>query len=335
MMGATSEAETKSVSSDRPLPAWIAADPASLRLLELVRKAADLRSTVLILGESGTGKDQLAQLLHFLGPRRHAPVVTIACASLPAELLESELFGYERGAFTGAFQSKPGRLELAGAGTLVLNEIDALSLSLQAKLLRVIEERSFERLGGRSAIHIEARLVAITNVDLEQAVARHSFREDLYYRLFVLPLTIPPLRERRGDILPLAEHFLREGDRDHSRRLSPAVQRALEVYAFPGNVRELRNFLSRARMWSERDELQLDDFPSALQERSAPQPEQTLEELEKKHIAAVLHRFRGRKQAAAAALGITPKTLLEKRRRYGLDLPWTDRIPPGVLRPKS
>ena len=160
-----------------PLPVWIAADAASLKLLETVRKAAGLPSTVLILGESGTGKDQLAQLLHFLGPRRHQPVVKIDCAALPEELLESELFGYEKGAFTGAYQAKPGRLEMAGEGTLVLDEIAALSLPLQAKLLRVIEEKQFERLGGHTSIRIEARLLALTNVDLEKAVARREFRE--------------------------------------------------------------------------------------------------------------------------------------------------------------
>src|SRR6185312_3126408 len=191
------------------LPVWIAADPASVKLLELVHKIADTASTVLILGESGSGKDQLAQLLHFSGARRHEPIVKIDCASLPAELIESELFGYEKGAFTGAYQAKPGRLEMAGQGTLILDEIASLSLPLQAKLLRVIEEKSFERVGGHATIQIDARLVALTNVDLERAVAQRAFREDLYYRLFVLPVVIPPLRGRREDILPLVDHFLR------------------------------------------------------------------------------------------------------------------------------
>lgn len=317
-----------------PLPVWIARDPASLALLEMVRKAAGLPSTVLILGESGTGKDQLAQLLHFLGPRRHAPMVKIDCAALPAELLESELFGYEKGAFTGAYQAKQGRLELAGEGTLVLDEIAALSLPLQAKLLRVIEEKRFERLGGHTAIHIQARLLALTNVDLEKAVARRDFRADLFYRLFVLPMQVPPLRERRGDILPLAEHFLRELDHEHAARLTAEARQALGQYGFPGNVRELRHLLSRALMMASGPELGADDFPAYVRQAAAEAaPEKSLQEVEKEHIAAVLQRFRGRKQMAAAALGISPKTLLEKRRKYGLDAAWTDRLPPGVFSP--
>ncbi|MGH9487191.1 MAG: sigma-54 interaction domain-containing protein [Terriglobales bacterium] len=320
----------------RPLPVWIAQDPASAQLLEVVRKAAGLPTTVLILGESGTGKNQLAQLLHFLGPRRHAPVVKIDCASLPADLLESELFGYEKGAFTGAFQAKPGRLELAGQGTLILDEIAALSLPLQAKLLRVIEEKSFERLGGHTPIQIEARLLALTNVELEKAVARRDFREDLYYRLFVLPLQIPPLRDRRSDILPLAEHFLRERGREHAAHLSDEAREALTQYNFPGNVRELRNLLSRALIWNSGAELGLADFPPSLRQAITLAPTaKSLEEVEKEHIAAVLQLFRGRKQQAAAALGISPKTLLEKRRKYGLDPPWTDKLPAGVLGPKD
>ncbi|MGH9475562.1 MAG: sigma-54 interaction domain-containing protein [Terriglobales bacterium] len=322
--------------TQRPLPVWIAEDPASVQLLEIVRKAASQPTTVLILGESGTGKDQLAHLLHFLGPREHAPLVKIDCASLPADLLESELFGYEKGAFTGAYQAKPGRLETAGEGTLVLDEIAALSMALQAKLLRVIEEKTFERLGGRTSIRIQARLLALTNVELEQAVARRDFREDLYYRLFVLPLQVPPLRERRGDILPLAEHFLSERGREHGVKLSPEVRRALEAYHFPGNVRELRNLLSRALIWSKQPELTLEDFPPYVRLAGEATPTvKTLREVEKEHIAAVLQRLRGRKQATAKALGISSKTLLEKRRRYGLDAPWTDKLPAGVLRPKE
>ncbi|HUX68353.1 MAG TPA: sigma-54 dependent transcriptional regulator [Terriglobales bacterium] len=310
------------------LPVWIASDPASAALLEMVRKVAATRSTVLILGESGCGKDLLAQLLHFLSPSRHEPLVKIDCTSLPAELIESELFGYEKGAFTGAFQAKPGRLELAGEGTLVLDEIAALSLPLQAKLLRVIEEKSFERLGGRAAIRIQARLLALTNVDLEQAVARRQFREDLYYRLFVLPLRVPPLRERRLDILPLAHYFLASLGGDRSLTFAPPLCQALEAYAWPGNVRELRNLVNRAVIWSSQPELGLAEFPPYLaQGAAAPAEVPSLAQMEKEHIAAVLQRFQGRKQQAAAALGISPKTLLEKRRKYGLDLPWTDRLP--------
>src|SRR5574340_164309 len=178
------------------LSAMVFADPASQRLLEQVRSLAASPATVLIRGESGTGKDLLATLLHYLGPQREGPLVKIDCASLPLELLESELFGYEKGAFTGASQSKPGRLELASGGTLVLDEVAGLSPAMQAKLLRVIEEKRVQRLGGTREIAVEARIIALTNTDLESAVARHAFREDLYYRLNVIPVLVPPLRER-------------------------------------------------------------------------------------------------------------------------------------------
>lgn len=315
------------------LPVWIASDPASVKLLELVDKMAPNSSTVLILGESGCGKDLLAQRLHFLGPRRHHPIVKIDCTSLPEELIESELFGYEKGAFTGAYQAKPGRLEMAGEGTLILDEIASLSLLLQAKLLRVIEEKRFERLGGHQPIQIDARLIALTNIALDQAVAQRTFREDLYYRLFVLPLQIPPLRERRADIIPLAEYFLATLPNGRGAKLAAPARAALANYAFPGNVRELRNLLSRALIWGTQPELRLADFPDYLSAGAEGHGLESLEEIEKQHIAAVLDRCQGRKQEAAKVLGISPKTLLEKRRRYGLDLPWTDRLPDGVLKP--
>ncbi|MGH9482418.1 MAG: sigma-54 interaction domain-containing protein [Terriglobales bacterium] len=318
--------------TESPLPVWIARDSASIKLQELVCKIASMPSTVLILGESGSGKDLLAQMLHYLGPNRHEALVKIDCASLPAELIESELFGYEKGAFTGAYQTKPGRLELAGNGTLVLDEIAALSLPLQAKLLRVIEEKAFERLGGHSAIRIQARLLALTNVDLQQAVARRQFREDLYYRLFVLPLPVPPLRERKEDILPLAEYFLeRLSGGERKATLAEPLQRALLEYAFPGNVRELRNLLNRALVWNPQGELTLAEFPPYLMRAAEPgEAAKSLEEVEKDHIAAVLQHCKGRKQLAARTLGISAKTLLVKRRKYGLDLPWTDRLPASI-----
>jgi len=325
----------------KALPPFIAADPASIKLAAMVAKIAPTAATVLILGESGTGKDQLAQRLHFLSPRRHEPLVKIDCSSLPNELIESELFGYEKGAFTGAYQAKPGRLEMAGQGTLILDEIAALSLPLQAKLLRVIEEKTFERLGGHATIQIQARLLALTNIDLQRAVAQRAFREDLYYRLFVLPIVVPPLRERPADILPLAEHFLHiAASAPTGITLAPELRQALQAYAYPGNVRELRNLVNRALIWgggaahdsndasggAPAAALTLASFPTYLA-AAAADADLRLEAVERTHIAAVLQRFRGRKQDAAAALGISPKTLLEKRRRYHLDQPWTDRVP--------
>src|SRR6201997_3639969 len=216
-----------------PRMPWIAEDPSSKGVLELARKVAETSTTLLITGESGTGKDHLARLIHELGPRRDAPFLKIDCASLPQELVESELFGHERGAFTGAVERKLGRLEMAGAGTIVLDEVAALSTSIQAKLLRVLEERSFERLGGTETLAIEARLIALTNADLQRAVAAKRFREDLYFRLSVLNIHVPALRERAADILPLADYILARLATIHARpeaKLSDPARRALAAH---------------------------------------------------------------------------------------------------------
>ncbi|HTK95715.1 MAG TPA: sigma-54 dependent transcriptional regulator [Terriglobales bacterium] len=300
---------------------FVARDPLTLKLLEQVQKVAATEATVLIRGESGTGKDLLAALIHFVSPRAAEPFVKIDCAALPQELVESELFGYEKGAFTGAAQLKKGRLELAGSGTLVLDEIAALSMPAQAKLLRVIEERQFDRLGGSRTVRVEARIIALTNIDLEHAVARKTFREDLYYRLNVVPLTLPPLRERPLDVRPLAEHLLAQLCDVHRKpkmTFAPAVLRALEAYPFPGNVRELRNLLERAVVYGTTNELQPDDLPAHVAHGAAAK-RQTLADLERAYIAEILDFTRGRKSKAAAILGISRKTLLEKRKRYGLD----------------
>lgn len=306
------------------ISAWIAADPKSLHLLEQARKIATGTSTVLISGESGVGKDLLASLLHYLGPNAQEPLVKIDCASLPHELVESELFGYERGAFTGATQTKHGRLELAGAGTIVLDEVAALPLAVQAKLLRALEEKSFHRLGGTRAVHVAARIVALTNADLAEAVARGAFREDLYYRLNVLPLSIPPLRERPADIRPLARRLLSqlaEPHRGPARTFSADALAALERYPFPGNVRELRNILERALVASSAPEISLDALPAHVRQaaQGRDRHKMTLQELERAYIAEILDYTRGKKSKAAAILGISRKNLLEKRKRYGLD----------------
>src|ERR1700735_3625151 len=222
---------------------WIAADPASRRVLELAEKVAGAATTVLITGESGTGKDQLARWIHQRSPRHDAPLLKIDCASLPSELVESELFGHERGAFTGAVARKPGRLEMAQTGTIVLDEVAALTSGMQAKLLRVLEERTFERLGGTETLHMEARLMALTNTDLTKAVAAGRFREDLFFRLNVLAIVVPPLRERRADVVPLASHFLARLAPVHGRleaSFDPKALEMLQAYAWPGNVRELK-----------------------------------------------------------------------------------------------
>ena len=304
------------------LDRYICEDTASQRLLEQARRVAKTHSTVLIRGESGVGKDHLASVLHFLGESRDEPFIKIDCASLPHELLESELFGYERGAFTGATHRKRGRMELAGHGTVVLDEIGTLTPAMQAKLLRVLEERTFDRLGGTKPVRLDARLVTMTNVDLERAVAQHSFREDLFYRLNVVPLVIPALRERPKDIVPLARMFLEQLSEVHRRRrvtLSSDASRALERYSFPGNVRELRNMLERAVVLGTSSEITVEDLPAHLRQASTTSRRPSLEELERAYIAEILDFTRGKKSKAAEILGITRKTLLEKRKKYELD----------------
>ncbi|MCU1283857.1 MAG: sigma54 specific transcriptional regulator, Fis family [Acidobacteriales bacterium] len=308
------------------IAAYAAADPTSLRLIESAKKVAAAASTVLIHGESGTGKDLIASLIHYLGPSPEHPLVKIDCASLPHELLESELFGFERGAFTGANQMKRGRLELAGNGTLVLDEISALSLAMQAKLLRVIEERRFDRLGGTRPIVVSARIIALTNVNLADAVARRTFREDLYYRLNVVPLELLPLRERTADIPVIAARLLTLLAEQHRRphlHLAPDALAALRSYAFPGNVRELRNLLERtlinAPTLANDSFVTLGDLPVHVRSSSGgAKSKPSLEQLERAYIAEILDYTRGKKTKAAEILGISRKTLLEKRKKYQL-----------------
>ncbi len=280
---------------------WIAVDPASLQLLELAKKVAVAPATLLITGESGTGKDHLARLVHELGPRRDAPFLKIDCASLPPQLVESELFGHERGAFTGAVERKLGRFELGGNGTIVLDEVAALSPGAQGKLLR----------------------------------KSGSFREDLYFRMNVLTLEVPPLRERRADILPLSNHLLLTVRSVHVRpnaQLSDSARRMLAGYAWPGNVRELRNALERAVVFSrpgpstapaKSDLLEPGDFPENVRAAApgAASPVaglRFLEEVEREVIAATLEATHYQISRSAVALGISRKTLLEKRKKYGL-----------------
>lgn len=314
---------------------WIAEDPASLRLLELAKKVAAAPTTLLITGESGTGKDHLARLVHELGPRRDAPYLKIDCASLPPQLVESELFGHERGAFTGAVERKLGRFELGGSGTIVLDEVAALSSNAQSKILRVLQERSFERLGGTETLKIEARIIALTNVDLPAAVKAGGFREDLYFRLNVLTLTVAPLRERRADILLLADHLLaglRSTHGRHHAQLSESARRMLAAYSWPGNVRELKNALERAVVFSsvvrgaaggENDILEPENFPETVRAAAAGAASpvaglRSLEDVEREVISATLEATHYQISRSAEILGISRKTLLEKRKKYGL-----------------
>ena len=306
---------------------WVAHDPASLRVVELAQKVADASTTLLITGESGTGKDHLARLVHELGPRRDAPYLKIDCASLPQELVESELFGHERGAFTGAVERKLGRLELADSGTIVLDEVAALTSGIQAKLLRVLEERTFERLGGTETLRIDGRLIALTNTDLSAAVAAGRFREDLFFRLNVLTIQVPSLRMRPADILPLAEHLLARLSVVHGRigvSLSEEARHALQAYSWPGNVRELKNAIERGLVFSKGPTLGPEDFPESVRLAGGGAAGQqsrlrSLEEVEREVIAATLEATRYKITKAAEILGISRKTLLDKRKKYGLN----------------
>jgi DNA-binding NtrC family response regulator len=236
------------------------------RLFKVVQRAAETDSTVLITGESGTGKELIARAIHTLSRRRERPFVAVHCAALSESLLESELFGHERGAFTGALKTKIGRLEQADGGTLFLDEVGELSPAVQTKLLRALAERSFERVGGLATLHVDLRVVAASNRDLPKAIAEGRFREDLYYRLNVVTLDAPPLRERAGDVRLLAELFVKEKSvelRTTPRRLSPDAIAALEAYDFPGNVRELENLIERAIVFSDNEELGVADLPLA------------------------------------------------------------------------
>lgn len=303
---------------------WICKDPASQRLFELAERVAPVPATVLITGERGTGKDYLARLIHELGPRRDTPYIKIECESLPPPLLESELFGHERGAFPGAAERKPGRFELDARSTIVLDEVAVLTASTQARLLRVMEERVFERLGGKEHLRAEARIIALTNVDLATAVKQGRFREDLYYRLDLVKIWMPPLRERRADILALAEHLLAGMGATHGRpkiRLSEPAKAILERYRWPGNVRELRDTLKAAVICGQGEMLEAEHLPAHLRANlDGNHPEagsRSLEDIEREAIEATLKATRNQIGRSAKILGISRKTLLEKRKKYG------------------
>lgn len=302
----------------------VAASPAMRELMAIAAKLADARSPVLLEGESGTGKDLLAHYLHYHGGRREGPFIKVHCPSIPEELLESELFGHERGAFTDARHAKLGKIEMAAGGTLYFDQIQELVPALQAKLLRVVEERRFERLGGTQTLEVDVRFVASSNADLRQAVAAGTFREDLYHRLRVLPLTLPPLRNRREDILPLALLFL---ERERARGVTVArafdteASVALKGYLWPGNVRELRSVVERASLDSQGETLSPRSLPDQLLEQpqtlwAGRDRRPTLKDVEQAYIRYVLEQESGSQTKTAAVLGISRKALWEKRKRY-------------------
>jgi len=302
-----------------------ARSPKMREAVGLAERVSATDANVLITGESGVGKDMLAAFIHSKSKRAAQPFVKIDCATLPAELLEAELFGYERGAFTGAVEGRAGRFEAAQHGSVVLDEIAHLSTDAQAKLLRVIERREFERLGGRKTIKLDARLLALTNVDLYAAVKAGRFREDLFYRLNVINIRVPPLRERKQDVAALIQYFVRQYAAKHARKVDRISQPALALlksYDYPGNARELANVIERAVIVATGRTIDEHDLPAGLSaavvaQRQREQPP-SLAEMEASYIAEVLAATRGNKTECARILGISRKNLYEKIARYEL-----------------
>lgn len=307
------------------------------KILDLVNKLSKTDSTVLIMGESGTGKELVARLIHSKSLRANKPFVPVNCAAIPSELLESELFGHEKGAFTGAFYSRPGRFELANEGTIFLDEIGDMPIQLQVKILRVIQEKSFERIGSSKAVNVDVRIIAATNKNLENEVKEGKFREDLFWRLNVVPLTIPPLRERKEDIPLLCDYFIERFSRKFGFRLE-IEKEVFEIfleYDWPGNVRELENIIERLYVLSDNGHISLDEIPENIRFREkrikdnlspddfnpfAPEIDlnELLMEYEKKLILHALNVNKWIKSRAAKYLKINRTTLIEKMKRLGI-----------------
>jgi DNA-binding NtrC family response regulator len=300
-------------------------------LFEQMRLVAPTRSNVLLVGESGTGKELVANAIHRASPRRDERFLAINCGAIPSDILESELFGHERGSFTGAIGRKIGKFELAHKGTLLLDEISELYPELQVKLLRVLEDRRVMRVGGSELIEVDFRLIAATNRDLEKEIERGRFREDLYYRLKVVTLQIPPLRERREDVALVAEHYLRLFCKEHGRepkRIGREALRALEAYAWPGNVRELKNVMESIAIFQRGEEVAPGDLPPQVRAALPPEPEaaadgrpagaarQTMADIERETILATLEQTGGRRAEAAKLLDIGLRTLQRKLKEY-------------------
>jgi DNA-binding NtrC family response regulator len=339
----------------RGAPRIIGDDPQLRQVSQQLHRAAATDATVLLEGESGTGKELFARALHALSPRADGPFVAINCAAIPDNLLETELFGHEKGAFTGAVGRKPGRFEVAHRGTLFLDEIGDLPLALQAKILRALETKTFERVGGNSSLHVDVRVVAATNRQLKARVAAREFREDLYFRLSVFPITIPPLRERAGDVAMLAHHFIERFCRDMNKsplHLSPSALAEMQTYPWPGNVRELQNSIERAVILCDGDTIHSRhlnlSFRAPLDPASADAPPAapaaarpgaaslaqidlsgTLNEavrrvtavVERMKLEEALRNARGNKERAAEALQVSYKALLQKQREHGVTDP--------------
>ncbi len=292
-------------------------------VIEMVRTVAETDSTVLIRGESGTGKELIARAIHSRSKRRFLPIVAVNCGAIPETLLESELFGHEKGAFTGAQYRRKGKIELSDGGTLFLDEIGDIEPKMQVDLLRVLEQKSFTRLGGNEEIKVDFRLICATNKNLEKLLENETFREDLYYRINVFTIVIPPLRERRADIIPMAEHFIQKYARMMGKPLksiTPGARDELMAHSWPGNVRELENAMERAMVIGRSDAVRSEDLPLSLNENGGSKKGRSLKlsDVEEEHIRRVMRDTDGNVTRAASLLGIDRVTLYNKLKKYGI-----------------
>ena len=300
------------------------------KVFEMVEKVADTNATVLISGESGVGKELVARAIHYNSSRRTRPLVVVNCGAIPEELLESELFGHEKGAFTGAIKTRFGRFELADGGTVFLDEIGDMSLNLQVKLLRILQEKSFERVGGSKTINVDVRIIAATHRDLDALVSAGKFREDLYYRLNVVPIHIPPLRERRQDIPLLLNYFLERSNKINNGNIEGLTEQALDIlssYEYPGNVRELQNIIERLVVIKRKGFVSIEDLPEKLYTGKPEELEMDIlrgydtlvSDFEKTLILKALNQTKGVKSQAARVLQMNRTTLIEKMKRLGIE----------------
>ncbi len=325
-----------------PVKEIITADKKILAILDMLKNVAKSKSSILIQGESGTGKELFARYIYRYSNRRNMPFVAVNCAAIPAQLLESEMFGFEKGAFTGAALRKLGKFELANGGTLLLDEISEMDVQLQAKLLRVIQEAEVDRLGGKMPIPIDIRIIATTNADLQYSIAQKSFRSDLYYRLNVIPVLVPPLRERNGDVNLLAEHFIKKYSQVNEKKepiLSDAAKATLKAYPWPGNVRELENVIERAVLLCNgasiglehlflenvgadsivKKNTQTEEVDRIQNNSRQSENDSTLYEMEKNMIFDTLNKFNWNKTKASKILGISVRTMRNKLHEYGIN----------------
>ena len=317
------------------LEGLVGKSPQMTKVYDLIETVSQTDATVLIQGESGTGKELAANAIHLRSPRKKGPFIKVNCAALPETLLETELFGHEKGAFTGAIRQRKGRFEMAEGGTLFLDEIGDISPVVQVKLLRALQERQFERVGGHETLSVDVRWVCATQKDLKEEIRKGTFREDLYYRLNVVPLVLPPLRERREDILLLADHFISKFSQKMNKEiagLSGEAKSLLLRYSFPGNIRELENMLERAIALIKGKMIQAEDLPEELcgqpglaktlceRIRAARPLGMAVNEFEKEYIQSVLEKTKGKKGQAAESLGISRKTLWEKIKELEIEI---------------